>query len=105
MLIELTDNNFTDNLNIVNNTQNIKLIIGYTTTCPRSINLINNLISNGILVGGVKLNSNNMFVRRVAIKENLRQINMPLLLIYKNNTYIENIPNTLSIEQIKQKMN
>jgi glutaredoxin len=104
MASELLDNNFNNNLDLVNTTF-YPLIIGYTNECPRCTALRNNLNSNHVTYGEVNLRNNPQFLRNVATKNNLTSITMPIVLLYKNGKYNKKITNTLPVAEIIQEIN
>jgi hypothetical protein len=97
--MELTDENIDDNLNLIN-CENQSLVIGYTDSCHRCKELIDNLNKHNIIFNKINLQKNENFSELIAIKYQLTSINVPLITIYKDGKFIKKIPNKFSVTHI-----
>jgi len=102
MSIEFTDNDFDDDLNIINTEQHISLIIGYSDQCHRCRELINNIDNDNrsIIYGKIDLKKNEDFAQFVAMKYNLNTLNVPLITLFKDRKFVKKIPNKFPLSHI-----
>ncbi len=103
--MELYDNNFNNNLDLVN--EKFSLIIGYTNDCHKCSDIISKLnnLQEQIKYGKINLKSNKQFLINISKQINANKINVPLILLYKNEKYIKKIPNKFSINLIINEIN
>ncbi len=103
-MIELTDANFDENLNLIN-IDHISLIIGTTNGCFRCKELLNNLDNLEINYGNINLNINEEIMKKIGIKLKINSINVPLIILFKDGKFIKKIPNKFTTTHILNEIN
>lgn len=95
----LTKANFSDTLRC---DQDLKLIIGFSSTCAVCKKLMENLTKKNIVFGSIDLNSNQEYLRNLRRCGKLTNGNLgiPLIMVYKNKEFMKICPITTDPDKI-----
>ena len=92
----LEDKDFDKELNC--STDNVSIVVGHSTRCSRSRNLIKELDDKKVEYVLVDLRANPSFLRTAATKLNLTSVNMPMVLLYKDSKYVKRATKQTSVD-------
>lgn len=99
-MVLLNDNLFDNELNLLNNSQNVNIVLGISYKCGVCTNLKNELNKNNIIYGEVDI-ANSKLLKIVSKKAQTNQLSLPIILLYKSNKYQTMLKANTDVKGIK----
>lgn len=100
----VTESDFDDECNILNDSKDFKLLVGYSNSCPQCKKLTYLLEYKRISFACIDIEKNTVFLRNIKMKMKTENIGLPLMLLFQDKKFKKMMNTTMNVVEINAAM-